>query len=410
MAHIIKIDACLCVSCVYTNVMRKQGALQITKIQMKKEILFTGLLIITTLLSGQSDFSTIDENSKNVSDSFIGYTEIADHLTNGLTTDIEKARAIYIWIAHNIKYELTQIDIVNRYDSKQDIIDEVIKDRKGVCQHYSELFLAMSKSAGLNSYLISGYTRDVFGEIAGLSHAWNGIKIDSNYYLIDLTWAAGYEFKGKYVHKFRDDYFLKSPQTFIKDHIPFDPIWQFLDNPIKNKDFISKDFSKVEIVGDFAYKDSIKQFERFDELTQLENSNRRIIENGIENQLIQKQIDENILQIANRKYNLAIDTLNYGIDSYNLYVTHKNRQFKNPKLEDSRVKELIDNADYGVYAANEIFYGLFSSNNDLNKLIIESRNGMLDLITDLEREKDFTNKYLKKWKPLRIFMFLTYRH
>jgi hypothetical protein len=86
---------------------------------------------------------------------------------------------------------------------------------------------------------------------------------------------------------------------------------------------------------------------------------------------------------------IQIDTLNYGIDNYNLYITHKNRQFRNPKLEDSRVKELIDNADNGVFTANEIFYGLFSSNKELNDLITDARNRMPDLISDLDTRKRF---------------------
>ncbi|NQU33636.1 MAG: hypothetical protein HQ521_10405 [Bacteroidetes bacterium] len=375
---------------------------------MIKEILISGFLIISTLGYGQSDFSSIDKKSKTVHDSLSDYKEIADYLTNDLETDTEKARAIYIWIAHNIKYDLAQINDGKRYDSDQDIIDAVLKDRKGVCQHYSELFLAMSKSVGLKSYVITGYTRDVFGNIAELSHAWNGINIDSNYYLIDVTWAAGFELNGKYVHKFRDEYFLKSPEDFIKDHIPFDPIWQFMDNPLNNNDFISKYFSKLDTNGTFAFEDSIQQYERNNELVKLENSNKRIIENGVKNNLIQRQVDENILQITNRKYNLAIDTLNVGIDNYNLYVSHKNRQFRNPKLDDSSIKELIENAENGVYAANEMFYGIFSSDRDLNNLITDARNGMPDLISDLEREKDFVNRYLKKWKLLRPFMFLTY--
>ena len=375
---------------------------------MIKEVLLSGFLLISTLGFSQSDYSEIDINSKTVPDSLTDNIQIADYLTKGLETDIDKARAIYIWIAHNIKYDLTQINSGKCYDSDQEIINEVLNERQGVCQHYSELFLAMSKSVGLESHLISGYTRDIFGNIADLSHAWNGIRIDSNYYMIDVTLAAGYELKGKYVHKFRDDYFLKSPKEFIRDHMPFDPIWQFLDNPIDNNDFINKDFSRLETKGNFAFKDYIQQYAKQNELEQLENSNKRIIANGIKNNLIQKQVDENNLQITNRKYNLAIDTLNYGIDNYNLYITHKNRQFRNPKLEDSRVKELIDNADNGVFTANEIFYGLFSSNKELNDLITDARNRMPDLISDLEREKDFVDRYLKKWKPLRIFMFLTY--
>ncbi|MBK3519901.1 transglutaminase domain-containing protein [Carboxylicivirga marina] len=375
---------------------------------MIKEILLSGFLIITTIGFGQTDFSTIDEKSKVVPDSLTDFKDIAENLTNDLKTDTEKARAIYIWIAHNIQYDLTQINSDLRYGSDQEIIDEVLNERKGVCQHYSELFLAMSKSVGLKSYLISGYTRDVFGEIADVSHAWNGIVIDSNYYMIDVTWAAGYEFRGKYVHKFRDDYFLKTPQEFIQDHMPFDPVWQFLDNPLNNDEFISKDFSKLDKSGDFAFNDSIQQSVISNDLAQLENSNKRIIKCGVKNNLIQKQIDENILQITNRKYNLAIDTLNYGIDNYNLYITHKNRQFRNPKLNDSQVIDLIVSADKGVYAANEMFNKLISSSSELNDLITDARDRMPDLISDLEREKDFVDRYLKKWKPLRIFMFLTY--
>lgn len=361
--------------------------------------------MLSVLGFGQTAFSAIDEKSKAVPDSLTDYKEIAAYLTNGLETDTEKARAIYIWIAHNIKYDLAQINSGKRYNSEQDIINEVLADRKGVCQHYSELFLAMSKSVGLKSYLIGGYSQDAFWGIADLSHAWNGISIDSNYYLIDVTWAAGYELEGKYIHKFTDEYFLQSPKDFIKDHMPFDPIWQFVNNPINNKAFISKDFSKLDSEGTFAYRDSIQQYEKQNELEQLENSNRRIIANGLENKLLRKQVNENILQIINGKYNLAIDTLNFGINYYNLYVSHKNRQFRNPKLDDSRIKELIGHADKGIYEANKIFHELSSSNIELNNLITDARSRMPDLIAALEREKAFVDSYLKKWKPLRVFMF-----
>lgn len=370
-----------------------------------RKILLLGFLIVLTFGFSQTDFSAIDKKSIIVPDSLTDYKAIADYLTIDLETEKEKARAIYIWIAHNIEYDLSQINSSKGYSSNQEIIDEVLNNRKGVCHHYAELFLAMSKSVGLKSYYISGYTRDIYGEIGNSSHAWNGIKIDSDYYLIDVTWAAGYTLNGKYIHKFTDKYFLKLPNNFIKNHMPFDPIWQFIDNPINNDDFVSKDFSKLNKKGNFAYKDSIQQFNKQNELEQLENSNRRIIASGLSNNQIQKRVDENIFQIANRKYNLAIDTLNYGINSYNLYITHKNKQFRNPKLKDYQIKELIDNADYGFYAANDIFYKLSSTNKELNGLISKARYKTSNLIFDLEREKKFVENYLKMWKPLRSFMF-----
>ncbi len=372
---------------------------------MIKSFLLSIILISSTICFSQSDFTEIDKNSKIVPDSLTDYNTIAKYLINDLKKEKEKARAIYTWIAHNIQYDLSQINSGKRYESQQEIIDEVINDRKGICQHYSELFHAMSKSIGLKSYLIRGYTRDALGKIPDLGHAWNGIEIDSNYYLIDVTWSAGYLLNGKYVHKFRDHYFLNSPKEFIKDHMPFDPIFQFIDTPINNNDFTNSDFSKLNKKGTFPFKNLIDQHERSKTLIQLENSNNRIIENGIRNKLIQQQIDENHYEITSRKYNIGIDALNNGVNSYNLYLTHKNRKFKKPKLNDSRIKELIDDADNGITSASKIFHSLFSPNRDLSNLIRDAQKRMPDLIFDVEREKIFVDKYLKKWKPIRIFMF-----
>ena len=134
--------------------------------------------------------------------------------------------------------------------------------------------------------------------------------------------------------------FRSAPENFIQTHMPFDPMWQFLSNPINNREFIAQDFSKLKESGNFAYNDSIQQHPQLSKLRQLELSTRRIRANGIQNKLIQKQLNDNILQIATIKYNLAIDTLNYGVENYNLYITHKNKQFRNPNLEDSYIREL----------------------------------------------------------------------
>lgn len=377
---------------------------------MIRHLLLLGLLIITLQGFTQSEFSTIDKSSKEVPDSLTTYQDISSYLTRDLTSDKEKIRALYIWISHNIRYDLTLINSKKRYFSNAEIIDEVLASKQGVCQHYAELFHAMCKSIHIQSYVISGYTRQGDGTIASLSHAWNSVLVDSNYYFIDATWAAGYEYNNRYVHEFRDDYFLIEPEDFIKTHIPFDPIWQFLHNPIDNREFTEKDFSKLNVDGNFNYLDSIAKFEQSDKLAQLDNATRRITNASITNPLIQYQIKENLLQITNIRYNLGIDTLNFGIDNYNLYISHKNRKFRNPKLDDNRIKELIENAESGIYQADKIFNNLYSDNIELDDFIRVARNRMPELISDLEREIDFVEKYLNKWKPLRGFMFYTLQY
>jgi len=88
-----------------------------------------------------------------------------------------------------------------------------------------------------------------------------------------------------------------------------------------------------------------------------------------------------------------MDTLNYGIDSYNEYIISKNREFKNPKLEDSNIRELIENVESGFFAANNILKDLYSSNERLKSLITSAQKSMPDLILKLKKEKIFLDRY-----------------
>ena len=257
---------------------------------MFKGILVIGLLILSITGQSQVDFSSLDEKSKSVPNSLKKSKEIANYLTYGLNSDTEKARALYIWIAHNIRYDLKKLKSDEVYHSSKEIVDEALNYRKGMCIHYSELFHEMAAIADLESYLINGIVRNEFGVMEEFSHAWNGIKIDSSYYMIDVTWAAGYVSNDQYVHRFRDNYFLKLPSEFIKDHMPFDPIWQFLTSPINYDDFDLGHFSNTEARGQFSFSDSIFNFQNQSVLNQNSGSHRRMLQCGKANDLIRQEL------------------------------------------------------------------------------------------------------------------------
>ncbi|WP_029489674.1 hypothetical protein [Aquimarina agarivorans] len=223
--------------------------------------------------------------------------------------------------------------------------------------------------------------------------------------MLDITWASGYLQGEEYINEFRDIYFLKTPTEFIADHMPFDPLMQFLNQPINNTDFIAHNFSESASNGSFLFDSLLKQHEALDELKQLENLNDRIIKNGIVHKLIQDQVDENNYQITVRKYNLAVKILNNGITTYNSYVSSKNKRFRNPKLNDSQIKKLMSDIDSKILTANSAFNKLISANRELNNKIIEARKRMPELLSGVSREKLFVSRYLNKWKPFRIFMF-----
>lgn len=368
-----------------------------------------GFLFISLQILGQSSFTQIDNSSKRVPNSIQSYQEIAQYLTKDFTNDIEKSRALYIWISHNISYNVDLLNNLPKYTSQEAIIEEVMQNRNGVCQHYADLFLVMSNSIGLQTYTISGYSRNTDGEIAEISHAWNAIKIDSNYFLLDITWAAGHATEDVFYRKFNDNFFLKTPQEFIADHIPFDPVWQFLDNPIRHKDFSEQSFEKLNIPSDYPFKEILKSIDSLDAIAILKTSNSRIIRCGTSNQLIKNQIQNNLNSITSIEFNTAVDTLNFGIKNYNTYIDAKNNKFKNPKLNDEEIKSYISNAEIGIKTANEMMLNLTATDEELSFSLNHERNRLPKLIKTVETEKDFVDRYIKKWKPLRATMFYSFK-
>lgn len=366
------------------------------------------LILISCICTGQNDFSRIDQYAKEIPDSLLTQKSITDYLVEGMTDDMQKTRAFYVWIAHNITYDYSQYSIEKRYNSKQDILDEVLMVRSGVCQHYSELFHALCKQAGIRSWVISGYARLDNGQLSDIGHAWNAVYINEHFYFIDATWASGYMTEGRYRHEFTDKYFMIEPEKFIKTHMPFDPVWQFLDHPLNHRDFIDQDFSKLNVGDPYDFKEQLMIIEHNDPISNLELENRRITECGVENNLIRRQLNENKLQLTNLKYNAAIDTLNQGINSYNLYITYKNRQFRDPKIEDEQILTLIDQAKQGIYAADLMLSTLHSDDAAMKDLIRYAKKKMPEMIRTVEQEAAFVDRYLKKRKPFRIFMFYSY--
>ncbi len=372
---------------------------------MTKTISVYFLLLYFTIGFSQTKYIEIDKVSKNIPDSLNMVDDISRYLTQNIESKHEKVRAIYIWISHNIKYDLKSKNKPLIYQDESELIVDVLSTRQGVCQHYSELFHSMCEVNDIVSYVISGYVRLPNGSIADLSHAWNGVVIDSKYYFIDVTWAAGYEQNNRYIYNFRDDYFLIEPQDFIETHMPFDPIWQFLSNPFSFIDFNNKNFVHSHFQNTYSYSDSIATFKSSDRLSQLEGANNRILASSITNQLIQEYVDQNKYHIATIKFNNAIDTLNFSIYAYNLYIEYKNQQFSRPEIADDQLIEIINDIETGIYEANKIFKSLGTDDPELNQLIIESRNRMPKLIADIEQEKAFIEEYISKAKPLRVFMF-----
>ncbi len=164
---------------------------------------------------------------------------LAAYLVKPAKNDREKARAIYRWVTHNIAYNDEEY-----FAGEHRMIDsdDLLKNRRAVCDGYSGLVKTLGEAAGLEVENISGYSKGYSYSVHQtdtINHAWNAIKIDGEWQLIDTTWGAGYldNKEQRFVRQFEDYYFLTPPEQFISDHFPKESKWQLLESRLAKSDY-----------------------------------------------------------------------------------------------------------------------------------------------------------------------------
>ena len=166
---------------------------------------------------------------------------LARELVRGLDSDREKAHAIYRWLGENIAYNVEGLYSGDLGDNSP---EAVLRDRIAVCAGYARLFDAMSREVGLESEVVSGRTRTDGDELppslrdSDTNHAWNAVKLEGRWHLLDPTWGAGsVTEERKFVREPNDEWFVVDPAVFIYSHLPADEKWQLLDSPVGRSDF-----------------------------------------------------------------------------------------------------------------------------------------------------------------------------
>ena len=224
-----------------------------------KLFLLSVLFLLTSSVFAQN-FKAIDKHAIKAPKALsTDLPQLIDYLSETSTNDLEKVRSFYSWIIHNIKYDNKAYKGGNKRinHSNQDVLNR----RKAVCYGYSDLFKEMCSISKIPCVVISGHPkmpRDAVPNLQSANHAWNAVRIEGQWYLLDATWGAGAQ------KHFKEAYFLTPPKLFILDHLPNDPMWQLLDCPISPEDFQKSENSITALVSSldscFHYQDSIAAF------------------------------------------------------------------------------------------------------------------------------------------------------
>ena len=218
------------------------------------------LSIFTLPVVAQYDFTIADSIAKNIVSEEVPLPDLAQQLTQNLNTDAEKARAIYMWIAGNVRYDCkkfhnrktprftarSEAELADKMMAyRQKTLTRSFERKKGVCEDYSRMFNAFCKEVGLESVQVVGNARDFhkpYRKSLGESHAWNAVKIDGQWFLVDATWGAGYTDANvtRFKRRLTPGYFMVAPELLVQTHFPEDTKWQLLDKPLNQKAFANQ--------------------------------------------------------------------------------------------------------------------------------------------------------------------------
>jgi hypothetical protein len=94
-----------------------------------------------------------------------GIRRRAADLTQGLTNEIDKARAIYTWVFRNVKKQIT-VSLPSAVD--------VLKNMEGDCNEHTYLFTALARAAGLPTQMRIGL---FYKDGSFYYHAWPSVYV-----------------------------------------------------------------------------------------------------------------------------------------------------------------------------------------------------------------------------------------
>lgn len=154
-------------------------------------------------------------------------------------TELERARLVHDWVAVNVQYDVESLQPGKR--APQDA-DTVFRRRTGVCAGYANLVRALGRAAGLEVVYLTGNSRDTDSS----GHAWNAIKVDGAWLLVDATWDSGFIGDSGFESRYRSTYLFTPPALFRQDHLPTNATWQLSPNPISRGEFLRQNRMTVE--------------------------------------------------------------------------------------------------------------------------------------------------------------------
>lgn len=155
--------------------------------------------------------------------------------------DHEKVKAIHDWIVLHVAYDTSLVN---------DTPYAALTDGTTVCQGYALLTYKMLKDAGIENKIVEGTADDQL-------HAWNLVKLNSQWYHLDTTWddpVPDQQGKVSYSYYLRTDAQMKVDHYWTKAYPAAVQPYNKTLEALKSKDMDRSDFyQQLETDLDYIY-------------------------------------------------------------------------------------------------------------------------------------------------------------
>ena len=146
---------------------------------------------------------------------------LGEIITDGMT-DLEKETAIYDWLVNNVNYDWRHQDVMVETPRTSYQPYGGLVAREAVCLGYATSFQLLMDLADVECVTVTGACFN-----SGEHHAWNMVRLQDEWYCVDVTWDANYREQGVSSGREEDwNYFNVTSDEMGKNHQ-----WDYSNTP-----------------------------------------------------------------------------------------------------------------------------------------------------------------------------------
>ena len=162
--------------------------------------------------NGQNYLNSSFVNKNEVNYAFEQIEREKNIIKSGLSGSVEnKIKGVHDYLVTNLEYDATvsKDNVYNLYGA--------LINKSTVCEGYSRAFKYIMDDMGIPCIIACGTAINSMGELE--NHAWNYVKIDENWYAIDVTWDDPFIIgNGRINPDLYYKYYLKGSEEFFQNH------------------------------------------------------------------------------------------------------------------------------------------------------------------------------------------------